>query len=516
MYKVFIADDNSLTVQALRATVPWEEWGFTLVGQAENGIDAKEQIEFLSPDIAILDINMPGKTGLEVAEELTEKKPLLIFLTAYDEFSYARTALKIGAFDYLLKPLDNGKLETVLKQAKEKLDRERQSAAFSDSMKSQYENWTAQRLQQGINGRPVTELEEVLKREWKPVGYELLLVDTVATWTGEEIDRLTESIRRCLTGLEAAFQFRYIYTCLKEGMLILLGFQRVSVLREYDLTALRIANRIVETGRENGMEVFVGISNYAEGSLESLPKLYEEVTFSAGSRFFLENKTVVHYKSITSKNFRNEYMLSRKMQDMFRVLYTSPGDFEGLLDEFIELTLREDCYDVEYIKNIYTQIAFTISCSMQEKNNGDYPARTMEMILEDMRQINSMQSIISYIRTYTQQMTAQLKEENCLMSAQGRKALDFINTHYMENITLQDVAEDAGISESHLCRVLKKETGESFVNILNKIRVQQARKLLQKGDFKVYEIAEMVGFSNYAYFYHVFKKITGFSPKECH
>ena len=86
----------------------------------------------------------------------------------------------------------------------------------------------------------------------------------------------------------------------------------------------------------------------------------------------------------------------------------------------------------------------------------------------------------------------------------------------MENITLCDVAEDAGISEIHLCRVLKKETGESFVNILNKIRIQKAQKLLQKGDLKVYEIAEIVGFSNYAYFYQVFKKITGCSPKEYH
>lgn len=515
MYTVFIADDNSLTVQALQATVPWEEWGFSLVGQAENGIEARERITLLSPDIAILDINMPGMSGLEVAEQNYEKKPLFIFLTAYDEFSYARTALKIGAFDYLLKPLDNANLETVLKRAREKLDKERQSAAFQDKIKSEYENWAGRLLQNGINGRPVTDLENILKQEWKPVGYALLLVDATEWLEPERVDRLTKSNERCLNGLEAAYQFRHTYVNLKEGMLILLGFQKVLMVRDYDLTALRIANQLVENGREEQTELFVGISNFA-GSLDALPKLYEEVTFSVGSRFFLENKSVVHYKSITSKNFRNEYTLSRKMQDMFRVLYTSPEDFEGLLEEFIDLILQEDCYDVEYIKNIFTQITFTISCSMQEKSNGDYPIKTMEMILEDMRRIDSMQSIISYIRTYTQQTVAQLKTENRLMSGQGRKALDFINTHYMENITLQDVADDVGISESHLCRVLKKETGESFVNILNKIRVQQAQKLLQRGDLKVYEIAEMVGFSNYAYFYQVFKKITGYSPKEYH
>ena len=162
------------------------------------------------------------------------------------------------------------------------------------------------------------------------------------------------------------------------------------------------------------------------------------------------------------------------------------------------------------------QIAFTITCSMQGRNTGDCPLKSMETILEDMHKIDSMQSIISYIRTYTAQTIGSLQQENSQISCQGRKVLDFINTHYMENITLYDAAEDAGISESHLCRILKKETGESFVNILNKIRIQKAQKLLQKGDLKVYEIAEIVGFSNYAYFYQVFKKITGCSPKEYH
>ena len=106
MYKIIVADDNLLTIQALQATVPWEEWGFQLVGCAENGIDALSQLSLYHPDIAILDINMPGMTGLEVAKQLLESKEriLFIFLTAYDEFSYAQTALQIGAFDYLLKP----------------------------------------------------------------------------------------------------------------------------------------------------------------------------------------------------------------------------------------------------------------------------------------------------------------------------------------------------------------------------------------------------------------------------
>lgn len=84
----------------------------------------------------------------------------------------------------------------------------------------------------------------------------------------------------------------------------------------------------------------------------------------------------------------------------------------------------------------------------------------------------------------------------------------------MEHIGLSDAAADAGISESHLCRLLRSETGETFVNILNKIRIQKALELIQSGGYKVYEVAETVGFSNYAYFYQIFKKITGRAPTE--
>ena len=85
----------------------------------------------------------------------------------------------------------------------------------------------------------------------------------------------------------------------------------------------------------------------------------------------------------------------------------------------------------------------------------------------------------------------------------------------MEHIGLSDAAADAGISESHLCRLLKNETGETFVNILNKIRIQKALELIRSGGYKVYEVAETVGFSNYAYFYQIFKKITGRAPTDC-
>lgn len=92
--------------------------------------------------------------------------------------------------------------------------------------------------------------------------------------------------------------------------------------------------------------------------------------------------------------------------------------------------------------------------------------------------------------------------------------MEFLNKNYAEHITLQDLSDYMGLSCAHICRILKNDTGETFVTLLNKIRIMRATRLLKSSEWKVYEVAAAVGYSNYAYFYQMFKKETGVSPKE--
>lgn len=100
------------------------------------------------------------------------------------------------------------------------------------------------------------------------------------------------------------------------------------------------------------------------------------------------------------------------------------------------------------------------------------------------------------------------------ISQQTKKILDYLNEHYTEQISLQDVADYMGVSGTHVSRLIKNDIGETFITLLNKIRIKESIRLLRSGGYKVYEIAEMVGYSNYAYFYQIFKKHTGVSPKD--
>lgn len=124
MYRVLLVDDEFYVRAMLRRIICWEDLGFEIVGEAENGEEALEKVEACVPDLVIADIEMPFVDGLELARRLNETRPALkiLFLTCYDRFDYARKALQYGVDDYLLKPILPDELSRGLQSIREKLD----------------------------------------------------------------------------------------------------------------------------------------------------------------------------------------------------------------------------------------------------------------------------------------------------------------------------------------------------------------------------------------------------------
>ena len=113
MTKVLIVDDEKYVRMGIKSDTDWALIGCEVVGEASNGLEALEVAENTRPDLVVSDIRMPKMDGIELAEKLIEKFPgiKVIFLTAYNEFEYARQAVRIGVSDYLLKPFSDGELE---------------------------------------------------------------------------------------------------------------------------------------------------------------------------------------------------------------------------------------------------------------------------------------------------------------------------------------------------------------------------------------------------------------------
>ena len=134
MYSIMIVEDEYLVRQGIASLVDYEQFGMQVIAQAENGIKAWQKFQENPADILLTDINMPQMNGLELAKLVRDQAPKchIVFLTGYDDFDYARTAIKLGADDYLLKPFSKDDVEEMLAKVQTKLDKERKKAQIQN------------------------------------------------------------------------------------------------------------------------------------------------------------------------------------------------------------------------------------------------------------------------------------------------------------------------------------------------------------------------------------------------
>lgn len=121
MIRVMIADDERIIRRTIKAIGQWEEYHMEIVGEASNGIEALEIIEKVKPDVLFLDMRMPGYSGSEIIAQLAERNMnlLIVIVSGYDDFEYAKMAIKYGAVDYILKPIDRNEFNRTLKKINE-------------------------------------------------------------------------------------------------------------------------------------------------------------------------------------------------------------------------------------------------------------------------------------------------------------------------------------------------------------------------------------------------------------
>ena len=499
MYKVFLADDNELSRRSVKDSVSWKKSGCKIVGESRNGMEAYEKILELKPDIALLDIKMPGLSGLEIAKKLKESKLncLIILVTAYDDFSFAREGLKLGVFDYLLKPVAEEELREVIVKAIQQLKEQG----------SQTEEFVSRELMNKAllgSAEAAQKLQTELQKKWRFKEYCLILVSA-----DKNISEIQS--KDLIAACEKLVHVHLLDEWVSEGLVLLCLFQDVQINRDYNLTALKAGNYISKfLGKQVG-NVIVSISETSKKT-DDFPKLFKHTIFSKNSRFFLENQNVIHYESLHSQSIQNEYKMMEYLDHFLSDCRSGSEKMLESLDVFLRQLIQDKSYDAEYVQNILIQTGLMMSYSVRQRDPGAY-TKSVNDLMRDLKNCSTIQEASSWLKSYARELCGTaVQEQN--YSIQTRRILDYLNENYREHIALQDASEALKLSSAHICRLLKNDTGETFVTLLNKIRIQEAIRLLKEGELKVYEVADQVGFSNYAYFYQLFKKETGCSPSE--
>ena len=299
-----------------------------------------------------------------------------------------------------------------------------------------------------------------------------------------------------------------------KALYVLVYFRMFEVAKDYDIETMRLATQVYQASVEEKNDVCISISR-CHDKFRDLGEAVKEAEFSFDSRFFIENRHVIHYNSLKSNSMSNIYPIMQKVEEFYGILREKPSEITKSLDEIETMFHAGGCFDLQVLRNILANMAIMINVVLAEHDDEtEDQSLNAGSIIQEMNAASSMDEAFQILRKYGVKVIvrAQGERENSDRAVTDR-ILDYLDHHYQEHLGLQDVCDYVGFSRGYVCRILKNDTGETFVSLLNKIRIEKAKEMLATHQYKVYEVAEATGFSNYAYFYQAYRKYTGLSPK---
>ena len=510
LIKVLVADDELLVRIGLRTTIEWEANGFTIVGEAKNGKEAIELFDKFDADILITDIRMPVMDGLEVIKKIKEKKKDLksIILTHYDDFSYAQKAINLGASEFILKNnLSSDNLLLVLKKLSEELAPGKSNSIRSSLTETDFLYYA---------------LEKAILTNISKIDYEgLIRIDTAGQFYpnyfvaygkicyNEDLEsdinsnELFKNLSNIFVSTDNA---RQAMMMIEDNLVYLYNIDFKT--EDHQKEQAEIANILKRNIKQFfDLDMFFGISSAGDKPLD-IPRLVIEGKKACERCFFSEDK-VIHYdgriEKIGDENVKIKPDLIRK--------YINQADMASLY-AYIEERFGKiyGAYNKMGVRKLFIDFISLAQIIHQEKYAEDEVVSDAKFRYIYFDKLADFRTIKEYVKDVYHFVSE--NNENKSYSYYIVKSIEYIKENYERNITLEEVAENSQISKSYLSLLFKQETGINFSAFLTNYRVEKCKEYLRESHYKIYEIAERVGFDNPYYFSKVFKEKVGISCKE--
>lgn len=492
MMTIMLADDNKIALARFSGMVQWEKLGFRLVEMAVDGIDAWKKFCRFYPDVVITDIRMPGVDGIELAKRIKEKKPetIVIFLSSYDEFDYARSAIDLNVQEYILKQeLDAAMLEKKLCEMRQ---------VFETRKKKQRKVEYRQLL--SCFRTPLQELDTDFFQEapGEPFGFLVVeqdhMLPCLALHSGF---RTPEADHAALIPavLEAVSQIKYLMRLKAYRWICLYDAQAKA-----DEIAFRIKSAL-ESGVDDRFSIVIFGSNL---SLYECKQKYEEMQFVFEQNFFEESGSVVHINMC-------EKPAPQKRPDvteMLKAIEEGQGEAAlGELDKMYILTLHSYNYEM------FSEITEAVLGKLEEIQRKAFGKQ--ELYDEKVLRLTNVRRVARWLKQKTISMTEEIRVDEQFESETMNKAVKVIYQEYSNAfLSVEEIAEQAGLSVNRLNDLFKKEKQETVGRFLTRVRMEKAKKLLEENKEKIPEIGKLVGYTSASYFARVFRKQYGMSPQE--
>lgn len=511
LLSVLLVDDELPLREELRM-YPWEEHGFELVGEAENGADALRFCQSCVPDVVITDITMPSMDGLELFRRLKEQYALtkVILLTCHSEFAYAQEAVQLGAVDYLVKVRMRGSdLERALNKAKEALRRDYSMHRNEIEQRRLQQSRTLALYAAGVY-EDRSGLERLLRDTWQ-LTFPLRPVALHVKAKPENRLLIKQEAEDALSRMEvAARTFPFTWLPVEEGVYLLLFRQEESGsagLKGQTEDMCRLLSEELETRLpfiSEAVRLYAVLGEQVNGPevfLDCCRRVTEE-----HPQHFYEPGTLVFDGSVGRDYADPDDAASA---DMLEKLRFAKGNRDILADN-----LRHELPQWARKSGIHPDALKEWAVSRRSLWLEDLDGRGGSgRHSASVRAIAEAATLDELVSVLVHELEA-ADGGQTKMRKEIADAVRYIDDHLDGPVTLTAVARHIGFSAYYLSRLFREETGISFNEYIAKQRIAKAVHLLQTTSLRVYEVGNAVGIPSYRYFTALFRKYTGLSPTE--
>ncbi len=527
MRKVLIADDEKNICLMIQKMIDWESFDMQVIGMVHNGVQALETIRAEHPDIIISDIRMPGYDGLELIRRTQETEPdaIFIIISGYKYFEYAHMALNLGVEHYLLKPIDKSELENTLQRIRKKYE-DSAIRKQKEDLILQEADITRRKMKHYFLTSIIDTKRETVSLELEHVNseyqcdftqgcFEAMFIkldceNKTPNWSGLLL--MTEEL------LDKAFEGQaaeYINNQVQSGVITLLNY--VEGKREIIQSLIgKILHQIChELEKFYGYHVTIGVGTEQQ-SIATIYCSINEAVHAVECRGKAGMDRIIYYDRLHYRKIPvGEIFEAKDERELEKIVEML--DFQalsGLLSyhqtKMEGMVFLSPAVVFEYEKQVCNICYNVLRNNRVDENLLDEMQKEIEQTMDSVADVNLM--LYKCLEIYRKYFDEIRKKQQNRSQLPIRIAKQYIQDNFRNQISLEKVAEETGLSTAYLSQLFKKEMGINFIDYLTSCRMEEAKRLLKSTDLSVAEISGMVGYLDSRYFSKAFVKAVGLKP----
>ena len=514
MKTVLIADDEQNIREGLKCIIDWKALGFEICGEAANGEEALQFILKENPSLVLLDIRMPRLYGTDIVRIAREKgyRGRFIILSGYSDFAYAQTAIRYGVDFYLTKPIDEDELLSSLQKIIDILERERSRSDNFQLMRKKAKNVILHEIVTGFytpSEDPAFSQEDLREMNLEADTYQVVIFEKFGQNPEDASYSFADLLKVANKGNHTFEHFE------EEGNEVILLKGSFALSKFQDFLDHYEKRRLQEGSPLDSL--FLAYGRPVSG-LDEIHLSYEEASTLRRRRFFCtQGQHTLGYDELPNMNRPSQEISDQKLEEYCDLLTDYLLSFNRKKVAETLFALEEYLYDVKdsidavklFLTDLYLRVKERVTHTY---SNVSIPFPTNAQAIDRLDSCHYLYEMILLIS----------EQSEMIMNATGNSSRDsvlddilyYIDHNYQNNIKLESIAPLFGYNSAYLGKIFNKAIGESFNSYIDHRRIEHSKELLSENRFKVYEIAEQVGYKNVDYFHKKFKKYVGMSPAE--